>query len=861
MLAQKLQRYGLDEIQSDRDLNLMVLTSIAILSFVIAIACFGLDTMWSIQISMGDALSDYPYGWGQEVLCLIPFIFLYVMLTYFSCKAIDLGKGNYFYLSVQYVACFMTLIFLVVDLVVVFHLSAFNNYDTRINFIIGHLTDNFAYKYYILLGMSCLSFFMLVFYKRIPKEQGYSSFDWSALKGVNAKMLFLLFLGSWSINTCIITFIDIVYDKVINPFYFIFSDINLISQGLGLMLLSIIAIIVSLLMLIGCMFFRGKSSYFIMVFPLTFLGGTWLAGILYDFMIGNNLHYSPLHMFEIYFNGNFDPLIYKKSYMFGCMIVFFATLFLAIKNMDTYQDNKNNARFAGLFDLMKYDMFKKSSESLFLANWKGKELYANGYEHVLVLAPSGSGKSSTFGIINLVEWQGSSVSNDLSGELYNKTSKYLRHTKKSEVFKFDPLNRANKTHRWNIYHDVCSLPEEIRYGELARIAKLIIPESKGDTSPFSIAARNAVEMISAYLISTSGYCTLSDIAQIACRGDFDEWLAKEIDNTDTDAQFKLRANAYLSVSADETRSGVKFNMDAYLALYLDPMIRVATSYSDFSLSNLRRNKMDVFFTVPQGQINRISPLVTMFWEEMTYQMTLNEPKADEPHAVFCNIDETGNMGRINNLRTGASYLRKYKLRITFYFQYRDQAGDEYSAREMKAFMNTKNKLLFTPSDDDDVEYISKMSGRVKRKIQTKSRQGAWGPVTTSEHFNNENLLEFNDVKYMPDDQLLIQVDGRYIIKATKRFYFKDKKYRYLTRHEIDGDTDKQLPTQKPILPSVLKKIKNKLTEEEKMAKKLEKEERENNKHQREIEKVEKITSVVLSSLDLSATNNDEKEGW
>ena len=44
----------------------------------------------------------------------------------------------------------------------------------------------------------------------------------------------------------------------------------------------------------------------------------------------------------------------------------------------------------------------------------------------------------------------------------------------------------------------------------------------------------------------------------------------------------------------------------------------------------------------------------------------NEPKEDEPHAVFCNIDETGNMGRINNLRTGASYLRKYKLRITFY---------------------------------------------------------------------------------------------------------------------------------------------------------------------------------------------------
>lgn len=642
-------------------------------------------------------------------------------------------------------------------------------------------------------------------------------------------------------------------------FHFPHSLINeyqIIQYGLIWALVFAFVLVLSLAYGIYAIFTGKRSGQIVLGLPVTFIVGAILGNIILSLIEHVDLTLSPFVFFHYQLGelGDYSGSMMQPVYYYYAAFLLVSGVYYA--SIIRYWVNKpnvhGNARFANVVDLIKYNMLKKQVESLFLAMWLGKEVYANGYEHVLILAPSGSGKSSTYGVINLIEWQGSSVSNDLSGELYNKTSRYLRNTKKSAVFKFDPLNRLFKTNRWNIYHDVCKLDEAQRYGELSRIAALIIPENKGgNDSSWTYAARNGIECVSAYLISTTQYCTLGDVAEICCRGDFDEWLQKEIDNPKTDAQFKVRANAYLSVKAQETRSGVKFNMDAHLGLYLNPIIRAATAYSDFNLSDLRRIKMDVFFTVPQGQMKYISPLVTMFWEELTHQMTLNEPKEDEPYAVFCNIDETGNMGRVNNLRTGASYLRKYKLRITFYFQYKDQAGDLYSDREMKAFLNTKNKLLFTPSDDDDVEYISKMSGRITKKYKTKSRQGSWGQVNVSEHMEKGNLLEFNDVKYMPDNRLLIQVDGRYMIKATKRFYFKDRKYKFLNNCEVDGNKDKLLPTQKPILPKVPEKVVVDNPEDD--LRKQAKEQREKQKNNENI--------AVIDNLIDNKQPEKEKEGW
>ena len=351
-----------------------------------------------------------------------------------------------------------------------------------------------------------------------------------------------------------------------------------------------------------------------------------------------------------------------------------------------------NARWANIVDLLVWGLFRASDGTLALGKYAGFSVYAFGFESVLILAPSGSGKTTSFGIPNILRWQGSTLSCDPSSELYDKTSMYCRFIKKSQVYNFAPVKK--KTHRWNVFDKAMRLSEEYRYGEIQRIVTLIIPENnEGHGNHWTQSARRLLESLVAYLISTTGHCSLGKLAEIACLPNFDKWLGKEVlQNDKADAQFKVNASSYISISATQTRSGIKFGMDSFLGLYLDPIVRAATEHSDFSLDDLRAHKMDIFIGIPDGQLQRLSPLTTMFFEEASKAMTDRRPNLEkEPYPVFFNIDEFGNLPPIHQIRKNLTIMRKFRVRIAIYFQYKDMAGSHYTDKELKAFFNTKKQ--------------------------------------------------------------------------------------------------------------------------------------------------------------------------
>ena len=641
----------------------------------------------------------------------------------------------------------------------------------------------------------------------------------------------------------------------------IFLEYQLIVHGLVWVPLVGLAFILSTALGLIATCFRQKLLGGVLLgLPLSFFIGSMLGNLLFAGINNESFYLSPFALFKFYLhtlptsNRHWLAPVYGVT-LFLAVFFYFGCL---IKFCRGSSKVHGSARYANYFDLLKYKMFKREAESLFLGTWLGKSLYSNGYEHVLMLAPTGQGKSSAFGIINIIDWGGSSVSNDTSLELYRKTSRYCREVKGHQVYLFAP--RQNQTHCWNPFDAICRLDSAQRWGEIARICALIVPEAHYGDSSWVNAARNGIECVAAYLVSTTGYCTLGDIAQICCRGDFDEWLESQLDNPLADAHFNVRANAYLSVRAHETRSGVKFNMDAFLGLYLDPVVRAATSKSDFNLADLRKVKMDIFIGIPQGQMQTLSPLITMFWEDLAHQMSAHEPGEDEPHIVFCNIDETGNMGRIDTLRTGSTFFRKYKLRIAYYFQYTGQPGDTYSDKEMKAFLNTKTKVFFTPSDDDDIEYISKLSGKKTVRYKTKSHRPGGGAMTINEHYEQKNVLEYNDIKYLPEDKMYIQIDAKYTIKAKKKYYFNDKNYKGLEAFEVSLAEDTHLPKQTPIFPTRQGSVG---LAREMLDDKKEKEVERQKKHDREIDKIRAITKVVLESVDrkvdILPTSKDDED--
>ncbi|MFT4537402.1 MAG: type IV secretion system protein VirD4 [Saprospiraceae bacterium] len=366
-------------------------------------------------------------------------------------------------------------------------------------------------------------------------------------------------------------------------------------------------------------------------------------------------------------------------------------------------------------------------------------------------------------------------------------------------------------------------------------------------------ARRVLEGLSGYLISTTGYCTLGQLAEICCKGNFTEWLKKEIlENDQADTQFKVNAIAFINIDAAQTQGGVKFNYEAYIGLYLNPIIRASTEFSDFDITRLRKEKMHIFFGIPDGEIDQLEPLIAMFWEELSAHLMTKVPDIkEEPYPVLLNIDEFGNSGRLDRVRKNLTTLRKYRVRTIIYLQYRGQVGQDFTVEESKAFNAIPNKIVLSATGSvDDAKYFSELFGQKTIRYNTKSRQAMRMDGNTNENVGKRALMTQDEFMQIRDNDGLLHVAGKHPIRFKKSYYFKDRKLMKLLGEEIDFDTDNNIPTHEPIEPVIdLSMMKKELTEEEKEIKKMEKEAKEDRNHQQELDKIREMTSLVLDSVD------------
>ncbi|MDA0910728.1 MAG: type IV secretory system conjugative DNA transfer family protein [Proteobacteria bacterium] len=657
--------------------------------------------------------------------------------------------------------------------------------------------------------------------------------------------------------------------KYVVPFilagYVFVYGVSLLSSAKGLANPVALSALVAVLVLLACLpiCLHKKRVTIFSAIMAAILAGFCASGLVYSLISHLALSISPFSFLYYLADSQFQLTVNMKFAVIAGIFVF-AVLMVAIVRVLFYlKKNKlhGNARWATLFDLMRYKMLNQGDASLSMGKWQGRNIWLNGFAPVLVLANVGGGKSTAFAIPNIINWDGSTVNNDTSNELYEATSNYLRSRGES-VYQFCPLSR--KTHCFNPFHWACSMDKADRWGVIERICKKIIPTSKNDhAQSWSSMARRVLEGLTDYLISTTGYCTLGQLAEICCKGNFNEWLRQEIlTNDQVEAQFKVNANAFLNIEAEQTQGGVKFNYEAYIGLYLNPIIRAATEYSDIDITKLRQEKMHIFFGIPDGEIKQLEPLITIFWEEISAHLMKKVPNVEsEPYPVLFNIDEFGNSGRLDRIRKNLTTFRKYRVRSIVYLQYKDQVAQDFTLDEARAFNSIPNKILLSATGSiDDAKYLSELFGQRTIKYKTKNRQSMRMEVNSNEHLQQKPLITSDELMHLEDDQGLAHISGKHGIKFKKSYYFKDRKLSKLLGEKINPDLDKHVPVQTPIEPVIdLSLMKREMTEEEKAAKKLERDEKAQLKHEREMEKIREMTSMVLASVKQSTQSISDLE--
>lgn len=534
---------------------------------------------------------------------------------------------------------------------------------------------------------------------------------------------------------------------------------------------------------------------------LVFLLISFIMGILmYEGFYGQELSVGELIPFL--WDLKNDPVNYSQfliSQGIAALIMTLIALYTGFERWRPANSVLGNAHFAQGLEIKKAGFLDKENESIIIGKKFGAPLYSNGFEHVLVFAPSGSGKTRSIAIPNLFHYPYSLVCNDVKLTLFNTTSGYRERVLGNTCYCWALANPEGITHRFNPLSFI-SEDRLLRMTDIQRIAHILIPDNTKEAAIWAQSSRKLFKALVLYLLDTPVRpTTLGEINRLIKQQNFDEWLLQLLEETEGyDPEFYRNGFSYINAH-EETRTSILVTFSGYLELFDDPIVDAATSASDFDIRTLRSQKTTIYIGFTDEDMERLSPILTLFWQQLISAMIKEVPcPINEPYPVLCLIDEFSSLGRIERLRRSLKLLREYRVRCILMFQYIAQTYERYSHDEAKAFTNIKTKIAYGSEDTSDAEFISKMLGTRTKKVVTRSVSNqANGGFSDSKNVTYQAipLLRPDEVTRLKPHIALIIRSGSSPIKASQFIWYKENCMKYLALPP--SEVPKQLITQSP----------------------------------------------------------------
>lgn len=409
-----------------------------------------------------------------------------------------------------------------------------------------------------------------------------------------------------------------------------------------------------------------------------------------------------------------------------------------------------------------------------------KFLTFGGSEHVIVEAPTRSGKGVGIVIPNLLSWQDSVVVLDVKRENWDATAGF-RQKHGQSVFLFNPTNPEGRTARYNplAYIDRDD-PDQVVI-ELQKIATMLfVPPERGE--PFwTDSARTAFVGVGAYLAVADQPFTIGSIYRLMTTGDTRGFFRRVLDDRSLKLSQGCRnALADFTSGADNTFAGIVQTVTSKLSLWLNPRVDAATEDSDFDLRALRTKPMSIYLGVSPDELDRVAPLYNLLFQQLIDLNVRALPDATTPHQVLVILDEFARIGRAQVIASAFSYVAGYGIRLLPVIQSRSQLRavyGEHVANEIVA--NCGVEVAFTPKELRVANELSERIGYVGQEAVTKSLtiHGILANRSKSMSDQRRALLLPQELMQFSQDELLLLRGGIPPIHGDKIRFYGDALFR------------------------------------------------------------------------------------
>lgn len=452
-----------------------------------------------------------------------------------------------------------------------------------------------------------------------------------------------------------------------------------------------------------------------------------------------------------------------------------ALLALAITAFKRPEAEFGDARWATRQDIKKAGLLRK--EGLLLGKHKGEYLVSDSPTHVMVIAPTRSGKGVGLVIPNLLNWKGSLICLDIKQENFRKTAGF-RKNHGHDVFMWSPLDQNGRSHRYNPLEAVSKDPNQ-RISDLQVIAKILIKDPVKSDPVWASEARALFIGLALYVTGNPNMPTTI--------GAINRLLGTEQDLGDI-CRHIVESHPELSPTLNKTlmnfankaakeRSGVKSSLNQAINLWDNPVIDAATSASDFTIADLRKKKTAIYVGVLTGQIPALAPLLRIFFEQVITLLSMKEPDESEPHKVLLMMDEFHMLGEMTSMTSAFTLLGGYNCRVMAVVQGLKWLDDVYGRDKRDGILSCcAHQIFFAANDLETASYVSQSCGdkTVKTVSTSQKKSFKYEPPSTSTSHRARPLISKEKVKQLPNNEEIIVTESSFPVRAEKIQYFKDK---------------------------------------------------------------------------------------
>lgn len=412
-----------------------------------------------------------------------------------------------------------------------------------------------------------------------------------------------------------------------------------------------------------------------------------------------------------------------------------------------------------------------------LIDGKSKRLSSKeSFNHLALISRTGGGKTTSYvlpNIYKLANQKCSMVITDLSGEIFYKTSGYL------------------KQQGFNIYVlDPKSLEESIRYNplEYAKDSMSIdmvsdillssagVKSNRAEDKIWTDGAKNFISILIKVLKATGNkkYINLANVRYLLNNfGNAGESLDEFVKRYADDKTFS-EYNGFVTGNPKTIQGFIATANIALSPIGINDNLEKLTYSHTFDFEKLRKEKSVVFIRIEQQYQEQYSFLLNLFYSQL-FNIMMDKLPTKKDLDIYCLLDEFGNM-QIPKFSSIITTIRKYKVSISIILQNVSQIESKYSKQEANTILNggIATKLIYSGVDLELATNLERLFGQ--KKTLEKDFNG-------KSYFEKNHVMSASEIRTMKDNEAIFLYSNKKPLKIDIRPYYKSFMYRSFEKIE------------------------------------------------------------------------------